>query len=102
MQQMSTPSAGRVHAARNRLPPLDDVGRHALWPAWKLRRGRRRAEAALAGRTRGLHCLRGGLDLDRCPWSDALGVPLPGRPQEPVPQEIEVGATIHLTFGIVP
>ena len=93
---MSTPSGGRVRATSARLPPLDDVGRHALWPAVKPQRGRRRADAAPAGRTRGLRGLRGGLDLDRHPWPDDLGFPLPWRPQEAVPQEIEVRAAKHL------
>ena len=58
--------------------------------------GRRREDAAPAGRTRGLRGLRGGLDLDRHPWPDDLGFPLPWRPQEAVPQEIEVRAAKHL------
>ena len=60
------------------------------------RRGRKREEAAPAGGTRGLRGLRGGLDLDRHPWPDDLGFPLPWRPQEAVLQEIEVGAAKHL------
>ena len=98
MQPMSTPLGDRVRAASDRLPPLDDVGRYALWPAVKPRRGRRREDDAPAGGTRGLRGLRGGLDLDRRPWPDDLGFPLPWRPQEAVPQEIEVGAAKHLTF----
>src|SRR6266436_5855274 len=94
MQPMSTPSGGRVRATSDRLPLLYDVGRHALWPAVKPRRGRRREDAAPAGRTRGL---RGrSLDLDRHPWPDDLGFPLPWRPQEAVSQEIEVCAAKHL------
>src|SRR5207244_1126757 len=62
----------------------------------KPRRGRRHEVAAPAGSTRGLRGLRGGLDLDRHPWPDNLGFPLPWRPQEAVPQEIEVGAAKHL------
>src|SRR2546427_9725990 len=98
MQPMSTPSGGRVRAPSDRLPPLDDVGRQALWPAVKPRRDRRRAEAAPTGRTRGLRGLRDGLDLDRHPWPDDLGFRLPWRPQEAVPQEIEVCAAKHLAF----
>src|SRR5439155_16236054 len=51
-----------------------------------------------AGRTRGLRGLRGDLDLNRHPWPDDLGFPLPWRPQEAVLQEIEVGAAKHLTL----
>ena len=80
-----------MRATSDRLPPLDDVGRHALWPAVKPRRGRRRADAVPAGRTRGLRGLRG--DLDRHPGPDDLGFPLPGRPQEgyfcPTPENVK-------------
>src|SRR5919206_4328605 len=93
---MSTSSEGRVRATSARLPPLYAVGQHALWPALKPRWGRRRADDASAGRTRGLCGLRGGLDLDWHPRPDDRGVPLPGRPQEAVPEEIEVGAAKHL------
>ena len=89
-------SIGRSRACNKRQAATPyDVGRHALWPALKPRRGRRREDAAPAGRTRGL---RGGLDLDRHPWPDDLCFPLPWRPQEAVPQEIEVRTPKHLTF----
>ena len=93
---MSTQSGGRVRVTSDRLPPLYDVGRHTLWPALQSRRGRRREDDAPAGSTRGLRGLRGSLDLDRHPWPDDLGFPLPWRPQEAVPQEIEVCAAKHL------
>src|SRR4029434_5157442 len=50
----------------------------------------------LVGSTRGLRGLRGSLALDRHPWPDDLGFPLPWRPQEAVPQEIEVCPAKHL------
>ena len=87
-----------MRAARDRLPSLDDVGRHALWPAVQPQRDRRRAEAAPAGRTRGLRGLRGGLDLDRHPWPDDLGFPLSWRPQEAVAEEIEARPAKHLAL----
>src|SRR5262245_29636869 len=98
MQPMSTQSGGRVRVTSDRLPPLYDIGRYTLWPALKPRRGRRRADATPAGRTRGLCGLRGSLDLDRHPWPDDLGFPLPWHPQEAVPQEIEVCAAKHLAL----
>ena len=96
MQPLSTPSGGRVRATSARLPPLYDVGRHALWPAVQPRRGRRRADAAPTGRPRGLRGLLSS--LDRHLWPDALGFPLPWRPEEAVAQEIEACPAKHLAF----
>jgi hypothetical protein len=90
MQLMSTQSGGRVRVTSDRLLPLYAVGRHTLWPALQPRRGRRREDDAPAGRTGGLRGLRGGLVLDRHPWPDDLGFPLPWCPPEAVLQEIEV------------
>jgi hypothetical protein len=64
-----------VRVTSDRLPPLDDVGRHTLWPALQPRRGRRREDDAPAGSTRGLRGLRGSLDLDWHPWPDDLRFP---------------------------
>src|SRR5262249_46884464 len=96
MQLMSTQSGGRMRVTSDRLLPLYDVGRHALWPALQPRRGRRREDDAPAGSTGGLRGLRGGLVLARHPWSDDLGFPLPWGPQEAVSQEIEVCTAKHL------
>src|SRR5215510_11116835 len=96
MQLMSTQSGGRVRVTSDRLLPLYDVGRHTLWPAVQPRRGRRREDDAPAGSTGGLRGLRGGLVLDRHPWPDDLGFPLPWCPQEAVLQEIEVCTAKHL------
>src|SRR5205085_9300692 len=98
MQPISNPSGGRVRTTSDRLPPMYDVGWYTLWPAVKPRRGRRREDDAPAGRRRRLRGLRGDLDLNRHPWPDDLGFPLPWRPQEAVLQEIEVGAAKHLTL----